>query len=334
MFRAEYITRSFDAKPALSAVSLSVKAGEIVCLLGPSGCGKTTLLRIIAGLETPDSGEVWFADQRMNTIPAHRRDFGLMFQDYALFPHLNVAQNVVFGLKMRGMARDEQAARLRTMLELVGLTSFERRDVSSLSGGERQRVALARALATQPRLLLLDEPLGALDAALKDRLAVELRAIIKSVQLPTIYVTHDQREAFAVADRVIIMNAGQIVQADTPSAIYHHPQTAFVARFLGMNNIVHVERVEDGHAITPIGTFSVDAPLLLFHPDGITLSDASGMRAVVRDVVFLGDAFRITVDCAGILLTFKHNARAVPMRAGDTIGIAIDSASVLPLTSD
>lgn len=334
MLRAENIRKSFDGNPALKGVDLRVDAGEIVCLLGPSGCGKSTLLRIIAGLDTPDSGEIRFAEQRMNDIPAHQRDFGLMFQDYALFPHLNVGQNILFGLKMRRVGRDIQSARLRDMLELVGLTGFEKRDVTLLSGGERQRVALARALAPNPRLLMLDEPLGALDAALKDRLAVELRSIIKTVNVPAVYVTHDQREAFAVADRVAIMRAGKMMQVDTPAAIYRRPESAFVARFLGMNNLVPVEKIENGNAITLLGAFPIpDAKLILVHPDGIALSN-SGINAIVREITFLGDTYRIGVDAAGISLTLKHPARdSVPV-IGETVHLAIDPNSVFPVTPD
>jgi ABC-type Fe3+/spermidine/putrescine transport system ATPase subunit len=334
MLYVEQITRAFDGKPALRDVSVDVKAGEIVCLLGPSGCGKTTLLRICAGLETPDRGKIWFNDTDITHLPVHQRDFGLMFQDYALFPHLNVAQNVTFGLKMHRTPRSIQAERLRETLALVGLTGFERRDVTSLSGGERQRVALARSLAVQPRVLMLDEPLGALDAALKDRLALELRAIIQTVRVPTLYVTHDQREAFAVADRVAVMNSGRIVQIDPPAALYRQPKTPFVARFLGMNNIISAEIDEDGRAVTRFGTFSGGASSILFHPDAISIAPNSPIRARVREIVFWGEIFRITVEVDGQTLTFRQAAIHIPPNVGDSIGLQIDPAFVVPLMQD
>ena len=229
----------------LHDVSLTADAGEIVCLLGPSGCGKTTLLRIVAGLENPDAGRVIFAGQDLAGVPAHRRNFGLMFQDYALFPHRDVAANVAFGLRMQGRAAGELAGRVGEMLALVALAGYETRRVTDLSGGEQQRVALARSLAPGPQLLMLDEPLGALDRALREQLMNELRLILKRVGVTVLYVTHDQEEAFAVADRVVIMRArpelgegGRVEQADTPQAVYRHPATAYVAQFLGFRNLL------------------------------------------------------------------------------------------------
>ena len=196
------VTRAFDGQAVLRGINLPVDQGEIVCLLGPSGCGKTTMLRIVAGLEHADGGDVRINGNSIMATPVHQRDFGLMFQDFALFPHMNVAENVGFGLRMRPVADDQQ--RVDEVIRLVGLAGFEQRDVGELSGGERQRVALARSLAPRPRLLMLDEPLGSLDAALRTRLVVELRQIIKQIGLTAIYVTHDQEEAFAIADRIAI----------------------------------------------------------------------------------------------------------------------------------
>jgi len=250
-----HISKTFDQTPVLNDISLDVARGEIVCLLGPSGCGKTTLLRIIAGLERPDAGEILLAGKDITPIPSHRRDFGLMFQDYVLFPHMTVGENIAFGLKMHGWAQKKIAARVDELLALVDLAGYEDRPVYELSGGQQQRVALARSLAPNPRLLMLDEPLGALDRTLRDQLLVELRSILKQLGQTAIYVTHDQMEAFAVADRVALMRAGRIEQAGTPEALYLRPATPFAARFLGMSNILSgsINSLDPPVIETPIG---------------------------------------------------------------------------------
>ncbi len=245
-----HISKSYPGLPVIKEASFAVDAGEIICLLGPSGCGKTTLLRIVAGLEPPDTGTVAFDGQDLAGVPVHRRNFGFMFQDYALFPHRDVEANVAFGLRMQGQPSAAIRARVGEMLALVQLEGYERRRVIDLSGGEQQRVALARSLAPGPRLLMLDEPLGALDRALREQLMNELRAILKSVGLTALYVTHDQEEAFAVADRVFVMRAavetgegGWIEQAGTPAQVYRYPATTYVARFLGFRNLLDGEIV-------------------------------------------------------------------------------------------
>lgn len=228
------ITKAFDNKPALKNISLELESGNILCLLGSSGCGKTTLLRIIAGLEYPDSGNIIFDKKDMVRVPPHRRRFGMMFQEFALFPHKNVFENVAFGLRMRKRAKAEITERTREMLTLVGLEGFELRDVNTLSGGERQRVALARSLAPYPRLLMLDEPMGSLDRPLRERLLPELREILKSVGLTAIFVTHDHTEAFAISDVIAVLNAGRIEQMAPPNVLRKHPANKHVARFLGI----------------------------------------------------------------------------------------------------
>ena len=245
LLEVSHIAKSYPDLPVLYDATFGVDTGEIVCLLGPSGCGKSTLLRIIAGLEEPDDGTVVFDGVDQAGVPVHLRNFGLMFQDYALFPHLTVAENVAFGLRMQNWSADRTALRVREMLAVVGLSGYENRRVTELSGGEQQRVALARSLAPDPRLLMLDEPLGALDRTLREQLMNDLRVILKRVGVTTIYVTHDQEEAFAVADRVMILQArldlgegGRIVQSGPPEDVYRHPATAYVARFLGFRNLL------------------------------------------------------------------------------------------------
>jgi ABC-type Fe3+/spermidine/putrescine transport system ATPase subunit len=240
-----HVSKSYPGLPVLHDVSFTVEEGEIVCLLGPSGCGKTTLLRVIAGLETPDAGRVTFAGQDLAAVPVHRRNFGLMFQDYALFPHKDVAANVAFGLRMQGWPAERVSQRVGEMLQLVELSGYGERRVSELSGGEQQRVALARSLAPRPRLLMFDEPLGSLDRALREQLMNSLRGILKQVGVTALYVTHDQEEAFAIADRVFIMQpgaaegeGGRIVQGGAPQEVYCRPASAAVARFLGFRNLL------------------------------------------------------------------------------------------------
>jgi ABC-type Fe3+/spermidine/putrescine transport system ATPase subunit len=232
------VTKSFGETTALDAVSLAIRKGDILAVLGPSGCGKTTFLRATAGLERPDAGRILCQGQDLAETPPHQRGFGLMFQDYSLFPHLDVAGNIGFGLRMARIPRQRRAERVREMLRLVRLEELSRRSIHELSGGERQRVALARSLAPSPRLLMLDEPLGALDATLRRELLGELSAILRRVGVTAIYVTHDREEALAVADRAAIMREGSIVQVGTPRDLVERPASAFVASFLELGAIL------------------------------------------------------------------------------------------------
>ncbi len=232
------IKRSFEEIEVLQGISFQQAKGEILALLGPSGSGKTTLLEIIAGLAKPDQGDILWDGESLLGTPPHLRNFGLMFQEYVLFPHKNIAENVAFGLKMAGTAREITLNRVIEVLKLVGLEGFEDRDPSTLSGGEQQRIALARSLAPEPRLVMLDEPLGALDRSIRERLVEELREILKSASQTALYVTHDQEEAFRIADRVVILGEGKTAQIGTPREIYHHPNSPYIARFLGMNNLL------------------------------------------------------------------------------------------------
>jgi len=302
------VEKSFGGVTVLRDVSLHAGEGEIVCLLGPSGCGKTTTLRIVAGLETMDKGAITLDGQSLAEVAVHRRGFGLMFQDFALFPHKDVAANVAFGLRMQGMPSGQVQARVAEMLNLVGLTGYERRRVYDLSGGEQQRVALARSLAPGPRLVMLDEPLGSLDRALREELLNELRAILKRVGVTTLYVTHDQQEAFAIADRVLIMNRGQIVQQGTPQQVYRRPASPWVARFLGLSNLLpgRVAAAEPGQVM-------VDTAL------GRVMPDAGGPVAAGQAVTVLirPEAARLTGECpAGNGLAVEGTVSETSFRGG------------------
>ncbi len=332
---------AFEGQDVLHGVDLAVAQGEIVCLLGASGSGKTTLLRVIAGLQMPDTGDVLVDGRSILRTPVHRRGFGLMFQDFALFPHMNVEQNVRFGLRMARVPYGLQQARVREVVALVGLSGFESRDVASLSGGEKQRVALARSLAPAPRLLMLDEPLGALDAALRDHLVSELRAIIKQVGLTAIYVTHDQQEAFAIADRIAVMHAGRIAQVDTPQALYRAPRTTFVARFLGLTNILPVLSRDGSVARTALGAFAVTtgAEALLIHPDGLQLTNTEtpgALQGCVTEMIFRGDDYVMNISVLeDITLTLKHpSASGYCPQVGDRVFVVPKQDRVVALRDD
>ncbi|NQS90965.1 MAG: ABC transporter ATP-binding protein [Chloroflexi bacterium] len=232
------LQKSFEDKAVLQGISFQQGKGEILALLGPSGSGKTTLLEIIAGLDNPDQGDCLWNGKSLLGIPPHLRSFGLMFQEYVLFPHKNVGENIAFGLKMARKDKDFTSSRVKVVLDLVGLSGFEERDINTLSGGEQQRIALARSLAPEPRLVMLDEPLGALDRNIRERLVRELRQILKKARQTALYVTHDQEEAFNIADRIVILGAGKAAQIGTPQEIYYQPNSVYIAQFLGMNNFL------------------------------------------------------------------------------------------------
>lgn len=324
--------KSFDGAPLLCGVSFTVARGEIACLLGPSGSGKTTLLRLIAGLEEPEAGRIVLDGVDLTGVPTHRRNVGLMFQDYALFPHQTVAENVAFGLKYQETGNREQGAgathhaprttstqsRVDAMLALVGLEGFGPRDVNLLSGGERQRVALARSLAPRPRLLLLDEPLGALDRTLREQLLEELPHILREVGVTAITVTHDQEEAFALADRVVLLHAGRVAQSGTPEAVYDQPATAWSARFLGLDNLFPATVQAAPQVSTPLGALTLapgtrlPAPgcegMLLIHPWGVRLGSGPVNRftAHVSGRSYHGGTYRLQLTLPGGRLTLTR----------------------------
>ena len=300
------IHKTYENQPLLSGISFAVEAGETVCLLGASGSGKSTLLRIIAGLEEPENGQVLWDGENLDSVPAHLRNFGLVFQDYALFPHLTVGENVAFGLKMKRLAQDDIKLRVTALLDQVNLSGFANRSVTELSGGEQQRVALARALAPRPRLLMFDEPLGALDRALRDHLLDELRGILHASEIPGIYVTHDQEEAFAIADRILLLHDGLIAQDGTPAEVASHPASGWVAQFLGLGNVTTGKWLERGRVQTPLGMLDVDCETeagmgmevaLLIRPENVTLTrNGTGLKGRVADVIFQKNGFRVTLE--------------------------------------
>ena len=304
MLEVRNIFKTYEGNLLLNDISFTVAEGETICLLGASGSGKSTLLRMIAGLEAPDSGLIAFNGLDLTTTPPHLRDFGLVFQDYALFPHLNVNENVAFGLKMRRKGHTEIAQRVASSLEMVSLAEFGNRKVTDLSGGEQQRVALARALAIRPRLLMFDEPLGALDRALREDLLNQLRMILHRTSIPAIYVTHDQEEAFTIADRVLILHDGKIVRDGTPADVWAKPESAFVAGFLGLGNLLNGEVVEQNKFQTEHGIFTVpcthkhskgDKVHLLARPLAAE-DEANVISGLVVDVIFQQDRFKVTFD--------------------------------------
>ncbi|MEV5974394.1 ABC transporter ATP-binding protein [Streptomyces sp. NPDC051921] len=301
MLTLDRATVRFGDRAVLDGVHLDVADHEIVCVLGPSGSGKSTLLRVVAGLQPLSAGRVLLGGADQAGVPVHRRGVGLMFQDHQLFPQRDVAGNVAFGLRVRGVARAEQAARVEELLDLVGLPGAGRRAVSALSGGEQQRVALARALAPRPRLLMLDEPLGQLDRGLRERLVVELRRLFGQLGTTVLAVTHDQGEAFALADRVVVMNDGRIAQTGTPLDVWRRPASEFVARFLGFDNVVPAT-VTAAAADTPWGKVPVPdgSPQgdrrLLVRPTGVRLvAPGEGLACRVETRVFRGDHVAVTL---------------------------------------
>jgi len=342
---ARNLSKSFGSQRVLHRVSFTLEQGNILCILGPSGSGKTTLLRIIAGLETPDDGSVLLRGRDLRHTPPHLRRFGMMFQEFALFPHLDVSGNIAFGLHMRKFSRAEAAKRTAEMLSLVGLEGFGARRIGELSGGERQRVALARSLAPYPVLLLLDEPLGSLDRALREKLLFDLREILRRIGMTTIFVTHDQAEAFAVSDTIAVMDRGGIVQMDTPENLYRNPASPEVARFLGLSNLID-GRVESASSVaTALGSLIAPAQGLaagervtvLIRPDSARIigedeKPALGMSIIegtVQDCLFRGKNYHIELKVqGGQTLVFEVPIEAGSPEIGRAVRLAVAPGSV------
>ena len=329
------IRMSFDGEVVLDGVNLSIKDGEFVTLLGPSGCGKTTTLRIIAGFASPDSGDVFFEGKRINDLPAYKRNINTIFQRYALFPHLNVYDNVAFGLKIKKVPKAEIAKKIDETLSLVNLKGLEKRRIETLSGGQQQRVAIARAIINRPRVLLLDEPLSALDLKLRKDMQVELKNLQKSTGITFIFVTHDQEEALSMSDTVIVMDKGKIQQIGTPADIYNEPKNAFVADFIGESNIVDgvmkkdflVEFDNKQFACLDSG-FGADEDVdVVIRPEDVDIvPPMKGMlEGKVTSVTFLGVHYEIIVDINNfkwmIQTTDKHEV-------GETVGLYIEPDAI------
>jgi len=304
MLEVRHIFKTYEGSILLNDISFQVDSGETICLLGASGSGKSTLLRIIAGLEDPNSGSILFNGKDLASTPPHLRDFGLVFQDYALFPHLNVNDNVAFGMQMRRLGQSEIDERVAGSLELVNLGGFGKRKVTDLSGGEQQRVALARALATSPRLLMFDEPLGALDKKLKDSLLDELRAILHRSKIPAIYVTHDQEEAFAIADRILILYDGSNIREGPPADVWANPGSVYVAEILGLGNVLDGEVLARNKFQTEHGIFTAKCDHKHSKGDKVNLlarpvlgkGEANVISGSVIDVIFQQDRYKVTLD--------------------------------------
>jgi len=336
--RLERCGKTFaDGTRALEPLDLEIRAGETLVVLGPSGCGKTTALRIIAGLEAPDpGGRVLFDGADVTPVPIERRRVGLVFQSYALFPNMDVRGNIAYGLRIRGLDQAGRDARVDEMLAMMRIESLADRRIDQLSGGQRQRVALARALAVRPRALLLDEPLTALDAKLRDTLRVEIDALLRRLGITSIYVTHDQAEAMALGDRIVVMDHGKVAQIGAPREIYFAPASRFVAEFIGSMNRLE-GRVEAGRFVTAAGAIPwPDAPPgarhVLFRPESVRLADAGSaqLAGTVSAAFFLGDRTRLFIECGGhsvIAETAERRefARNAPVR------LAIDSNALLML---
>ena len=334
MLTVSGVTVAFGKVKALDGIDLEVAGGEVVAILGPSGCGKSTLLRAVAGLQPLDAGEVRWDGEDLAGLPVHRRDFGLMFQEHALFSHRDVAANVAFGLRMQKTDAPVRRQRVREVLGLVGLTGFEERQIATLSGGEAQRVALARSLAPEPRLLMLDEPLGSLDRPRRDELTEELRTLLRRVGVTVLHVTHDHNEAFAVADRVAVMQSGRIARIGTPADIWHDPRRSGVARFLGHANVVTVGEggaVPWGRLPAPVGPAVVRADAFERVDDPVPEAGAV-VAGTVTDVRFRGDRFELTLrtDQGDFELMVSDPQ---PAASGDRLSYAIDPAKVAGLDS-
>ena len=303
------IVKSFDGEQVLCGIDLDIHDKEFVTLLGPSGCGKTTTLRIIGGFETPDTGDVFFDGKRINDVPPYKRQVNTVFQKYALFPHLNVYDNVAFGLRLQKVSEEEIRDRVREMLTMTGLKGFEARKPTTLSGGQQQRVAIARALINRPRVLLLDEPLGALDLKLRKDMQNELKRIQHATGITFIYVTHDQEEALSMSDTVVVMADGKIQQIGTPTDIYNEPVNAFVADFIGESNILDGVMLADnkarfaGHTFDCVdGGFAKNEPVdIVIRPEDVDVVpvEKGMLSGVVSSVTFKGDYYEIIVDIAG-----------------------------------
>ncbi|MFL5895392.1 MAG: ABC transporter ATP-binding protein [Thermoleophilaceae bacterium] len=341
----ERVTKRFDDTTAVDGVSLEIERGSFFALLGPSGCGKTTTLRMIGGFEEPTDGRIFLAEREVSRLPSYKRDVNTVFQSYALFPHLSIFENVAFGLRRRGVGKGEVTERVGQALELVDLGAFAKRRPNQLSGGQQQRVALARALVNRPRVLLLDEPLGALDLKLRKQMQLELKGIQHEVGVTFIHVTHDQEEAMTMADQIAVMDDGHVEQLGTPTELYETPRTAFVAGFLGVSNLIEAA-VENGQVVA-VGGIALHVPpgavdgragaiQIGVRPEKIQLGgdEPNRIPGRIRESAYIGVATQYVVDTdVGVLMVFAQNAQPGSEVAGPgsavTLTFSPDSTFVL-----
>jgi len=333
------VTKTYGKVFALDDVDLDIHSGEFLTLLGPSGSGKTTLLMVLAGFTRPDSGSVSFGDQEVVRMPPHKRDVGMVFQNYALFPHMNVAANIGFPLKLRGIPKDEIRSQVENALTVVQLEGYGDRGVEQLSGGQMQRVALARAIVFKPRILLMDEPLSALDKKLRERMQIELRHLHEQLGMTTVYVTHDQREALTMSDRIAVINDGRLMQLDKPRAIYDHPANPFVANFIGESTLLPVEQ-HNGVATwdgVPLKLSERDhgvGPLLMLRPERLVFMPKGDdphfnrFNGTVTEVVYQGESFLVYVRLSGgeevaVRSVSQHRSLEAAPDIGDSIVLGL-----------
>ncbi len=329
------ISKSYDGEKVIDGMNLYIRDGEFITLLGPSGCGKTTTLRIIGGFETADEGELYFDGKEISEVPAHKRHINTVFQKYALFPHLNVYENIAFPLRLKKTKEDEIKARVTEMLKMVALSGFENKSVSTLSGGQQQRVAIARALISHPKVLLLDEPLGALDLKLRKDMQNELKTIQQAIGITFIYVTHDQEEALSMSDTIVVMADGEIQQIGTPTDIYNEPKNAFVADFIGESNIIDGVMLEDrrarfsGHTFDCVdGGYEKNEPVdVVVRPEDVdVVAPEKGMlTGKVTSVTFKGVHYEIIVDIKGFKWMIQSTDYVAPEA---TIGLFIEPEAI------
>ena len=329
------ISKSYDGERVIDSMNLYIRDGEFMTFLGPSGCGKTTTLRIIGGFETADEGELYFDGVEISDVPAHKRHINTVFQKYALFPHLNVYENVAFPLRLKKLPEEQISEKVTEMLKMVALVGFENKSVSTLSGGQQQRVAIARALISHPKVLLLDEPLGALDLKLRKDMQNELKTIQKAIGITFIYVTHDQEEALSMSDTVVVMADGEIQQIGTPTDIYNEPKNAFVADFIGESNIIDGVMLEDGkakfagHVFTCVdgGFEKNEAVDVVVRPEDVDVvaPEAGMLTGTVTSVTFKGVHYEIIVDIKGFKWMIQSTDYVAPEA---TIGLYIEPEAI------
>jgi putative spermidine/putrescine transport system ATP-binding protein len=345
------LAKSYGPVCALDHIDLDIRSGEFLTLLGPSGSGKTTLLMVLAGFTRPDSGSLKFGDSEVIRLAPHKRDVGMVFQNYALFPHMDVAANIAFPLRLRRVAKPDMARRVDQALDLVQLAGYGTRRIEQLSGGQRQRVALARAIVFEPRILLMDEPLSALDKQLREHMQIELRRLHDKLGMTTVYVTHDQREALTMSDRVAVINHGRIMQLDAPQRLYEQPASRFVAEFIGESTFLPVEARDGAFSYAgqrlklPAGPIPTGRRLLMLRPERLQILDGTAtdaqnvLHGTVQDVVYQGDSFLLQAQLAdgsrvGVRGISTRGAMAAIPQAGAAVTLGLDPEDTVLLAED